>query len=495
MSLRIKAMLVINAIVFAFTAASYFSGVFITRQNLIKDMQQNLTLSSDIADSLVSTNINLLVSDATIVAERLLKVSTQEAMHEIMDEMLPVLPDFTALTVYDHRGDEAILDPKYVYAHNGNDIPHDIFTNEYHYISMALEGKSTFTTTHINPASGEYVMHLFIPMGQNENGSVKYVLSATIPGMYFYNLLKDYKLAHTGNMHVMDDEGTFIAHSEESYVLDRKNFLMGNWDDSSNSKIEKRRELYQEILNTDYGRKGGGTYYRNDIERVCAYKRITAASCNWHIITSVPVSESAQSKVQGLLFLSSLLLLGTGILVSLFVSKYAARPFNTIREQAAQIKKESDEIEMRDNLLNSLNEAAAIMLSTEGEDNFESALMKGMEFIGGCIDIGYISVVENKSQDGELYYFFRHIWVHHDYPKIELRPRESLFSYDKLLSDWRERLLEGERCLNGPVSDGPPSMKNYYTQVNIKSVLAIPVTIQDKFWGIVTFGDFKRERK
>ena len=83
-TMRTKSAVVIVLIVFAVTAASYFSSLSFTNQSLTETMEQDLSLALDIADSLVSTTIGLIKSNAATVAERLLKGGSAAEITEIM---------------------------------------------------------------------------------------------------------------------------------------------------------------------------------------------------------------------------------------------------------------------------------------------------------------------------------------------------------------------------------------------------------------------------
>jgi hypothetical protein len=80
MSMQIKAALAILLVVFAITVVNYVSSRYIVTRSLLATMEQEQTLTRDLANDRISTHINLLKSNATTVAERLLKVPTQDEM-------------------------------------------------------------------------------------------------------------------------------------------------------------------------------------------------------------------------------------------------------------------------------------------------------------------------------------------------------------------------------------------------------------------------------
>ncbi|MCL1813336.1 MAG: hypothetical protein FWG29_07425, partial [Treponema sp.] len=178
MSLRVKVALVIMSIVFVVTAAYFFLSLSFTRQNLVKTVEQDLTLAIAIANDLVSTKINLLKSDANTVAERLLKTGSLEEMTELMNSQIEEFPEFISLTVYNRHS---------IAANCGEPVSHDVFETENNYIQVAFNGDRIISSAHYNSMSGSFVMHVFVPMGRDR------VLSATFPGMLFADLVSNYR--------------------------------------------------------------------------------------------------------------------------------------------------------------------------------------------------------------------------------------------------------------------------------------------------------------
>jgi signal transduction histidine kinase/CheY-like chemotaxis protein/HPt (histidine-containing phosphotransfer) domain-containing protein len=183
--MRVKAAFVIMSIVFVITAAYFFLSLTFTRQNLVKTIEQDMSLITKITNDFITTKISLLHSDTATVAERLLKADSNEKMTEIMISQLEEFDDFISLTVYDRKG---------IIANCGEPASHDIFIAENKYIQAAFRGESIFSTTHYNNSSEAFTMRIFTPMGDES------VLSATIQGMLFTNLLSDYRYRQTGNI-------------------------------------------------------------------------------------------------------------------------------------------------------------------------------------------------------------------------------------------------------------------------------------------------------
>jgi hypothetical protein len=197
----------------------------------------------------------------------------------------------------------------------------------------AFDGVSLLSTTHYNSISGAFIMHVFVPMGTDM------VLSATFDAMLFSELISnDFMLWQTGNLFMVDAEGTFIANFRPSLVTERQNFVEQAKVDS-HPHVVGAGVFYQTMITTN---EGSGTYFYEGRELLCIYKNVSSSKVGWHIAVAAPLNESPISNVQNGLLLSALVFIIVGIILSAFMSALAVRPFNKIKEQAAQINKEKE---------------------------------------------------------------------------------------------------------------------------------------------------------
>ena len=320
MSMRIKAALAIMAIVFAFTAAYFFISLSFTRRHMTDAIEHEMSLALNIADTVVATKISLLKSNAATMAARLIAASDAE-MAEIMETQLEEFPDFISLEVYDRDG---TVDKC------GDPIDNDIFLKENDDIQSAFSGESFLSSAHYNNINGNLVIHVFVPMGPDK------VLSATIPGMLFSDILSGYRLWQTGSIFMVDGEGTFVANYRPYLVLEQQNFIEAA---KTNPELESAGKFYETMISSN---NGSGRYTYEGIERLCVYKHVSGSRSGWYIGVTAPLSESPLQNVKSGLFLSTLFFLGVGVVVSILVSRIAIKPFKTIQAQAAQIGKEHE---------------------------------------------------------------------------------------------------------------------------------------------------------
>ena len=313
--MRLKAALIIIVIAFFITAANFGFSLILTRQNLTEAMNADISLARDIANDLVSAKIRLYKSNAQAVAERLMKTYGPEVMEEVMREQLAEFPDFMAFTVFDRQG---------VVTEHG-DVPTSTnWLNSGKYIQNAFEGKTVISTTRHNEATGELVMYICAPMGRNR------VLSVTIPGMAFSKELADYRLWNSGNIFMIDEEGTIIAHFLPELVTSRVNFVSG-----PEIGPQSTEAFFNSMLSSD---KGLGSYIYDGDEYQCAYARVSASELGWRIGLSVPLAESPVVMVQNRLLLLSALFFVFSVIVAVSTSKYIAKPYGKVAEQNRRLE-------------------------------------------------------------------------------------------------------------------------------------------------------------
>ena len=312
--MRVKAVLIIMAIVFAVTAANFALSFFMTKHRVREAMEQDLFLALDIADGLVTTNIKLLESQTGIVAERLLQVDEHTDIQKILESQLIEFPGFSGLTVFDQHG---------IVAHSGVPIAPAAIRIEESRLQMAFNGVSVITSPYYEQAGGNFIMHVLAPLGQNR------ALSATMPGLFFSRLLAEYRLWKSGGILLVDAEGVIMASRRVDLVMERRNFIT-EAATATSPEVKKTGVFFQNMITSS---RGVGTFSLEGETRLCAYRHISGSHEGWRIAVAVPLAESPQADVQWALLLSALLFLAAGSLAAIVVSKAVVQPFLQIEQQ------------------------------------------------------------------------------------------------------------------------------------------------------------------
>lgn len=153
-------------------------------------------------------------------------------------------------------------------------------------------------------------------------------------------------------------------------------------------------------------------------------------------------------------------------------------------------KQMQEEIERRDTLLLASNEAATLLL-TSGDNSFVEALHRSMGVIAEAVGVDRVYVWKNHMADGQLGCGQIHEWSEVVEAQQGKEFAESIPYSD--IPRWEEMLSSGQ-CINDIVRNMPPGEQAYLVPQGVLSILAVPVFLQDQFWGFVGFDDCQRER-
>ncbi|MCL2602849.1 MAG: ATP-binding protein [Defluviitaleaceae bacterium] len=565
MTMRMKAAMLIMAIVFAFTAASFILSVTFTRRNMTEVIQNELTLALDIADSLVSTKIELLRTNAANIAAQLYKEESADAMTGMMADFLVEYPEFLSLTVLSRYG---------IFADYGVSVCTAAGYENSVYLQKALTGEVDISTAHFDDGHDHFVIHVFVPMGST------FVLAATIPALTFSDLIADFRLWHTGSIFITDENGTIIANVRTDRVLEQEAF-----------RFDEREYLIVE-------------------------KTVSSTNVGWHIGVAAPFNESPLQNVWDSLLYASVIFLAIGVLVSVFVSAFAVRPFVKIQMQAQIINEEHERaslllnatplacrlikrinnekyelfecneesvtlfkfnskqefmeryfeiypeyqpdgshsitvgqrfveeayehgrcvteflfqtadgepvpsevtlvrleygndyiiagytrdlreqkrmlgvIEKRDNLLNTMNRVAMLLLAAANEEKFEEKLIEGMELIGRYLEADCVQIWPNETINDTLHFVLKYKWLSEDGQNAPPIKIGTAVPYSER---WKELLLRGE-CINSPVANLPREDRELLSPLGITSTITIPLFYRGQFWGVFCVDDCIKER-
>ena len=146
----------------------------------------------------------------------------------------------------------------------------------------------------------------------------------------------------------------------------------------------------------------------------------------------------------------------------------------------------------QEQLLHAVNSTAALLLAPQNEEDFESSLMEGMELMGRCVDVDRVNIWRNEMTPDGLSYTLQYDWVHGSVRKGKANPLNTRFLYSAS-PDWEGRFSRGE-YVNGPLSALSRNEQIFLAPFEVKSILIIPVHLEEKFWGFVCFDDCRRER-
>ncbi|MDR0443089.1 MAG: response regulator [Treponema sp.] len=152
----------------------------------------------------------------------------------------------------------------------------------------------------------------------------------------------------------------------------------------------------------------------------------------------------------------------------------------------------ASEIKRQQRLLHAVNDTAQALLAAVAEETFEKSFIEGMGIIAYCMDVDRCYVWRNETKDGILYYAMCFEWLSGTGRGANPVENKIVFPYSDV-PEWIEKFLKNE-CVNGPLTDLSQEEQNRLRPHGMKSVFAIPVYLQNYFWGFVSFDDCRCER-
>jgi signal transduction histidine kinase/CheY-like chemotaxis protein len=182
-------------------------------------------------------------------------------------------------------------------------------------------------------------------------------------------------------------------------------------------------------------------------------------------------------------------ILVTGFFVG-FVIVFQNRIYLAEKKKTETAKQE---VAKQDELLHVLNVVATTLLTAEA-GQFEGTLRKSMELLARNADADRAYIWKNRVENDALCYVQEFEWLDGATPRQEDAVRaKASFSYTKSLPSW-EALFRSNQIVNGPIRTFPPVERERLEPYGVKSVLSIPVFLQNEFWGFISFDDCREER-
>ncbi|GHV53813.1 hypothetical protein FACS1894216_12530 [Synergistales bacterium] len=458
---RIKVISIIIIIAVTIIVFGVGTGLIFVRGNLEKTIENDMYAVANIADRLISTKIDLLKADAATAAWNIITAAPDD-VSGVLKEQVKAYPDkFIGLTVIDRR--HGIVE-----SYGSAETPETLRDSEY--IPRAFAGEAVISTTG-KDLSGKIVFHVYVPMEER-------VLSATVPGLFFSDIISQFNIWETGNIFIVDADGYVIANVRENWVMERYNFI-------EKSKTDSRYEkMGAAVSNMIKGESGVERFALDGEERLCVYTPISGSRVGWTLGVAVPLMESPIQNVRyGLLLVGGVCLL-LSIVASLFASAIIERPYQKISELAETLK-------TQDKLLRTINDAAAKLQVTETGD-FRLDVLNCMDMMARCADMDRMCVWQNHTKDGELYCSQIYEWSGGAEPQAGKDITKDI-SYSENLPGWEEK-LSGGKSISGLVGALSDAERAQLSPQGIVSILVIPMFVHEYFWGFVAFDDCHRER-
>jgi signal transduction histidine kinase/CheY-like chemotaxis protein/HPt (histidine-containing phosphotransfer) domain-containing protein len=165
-----------------------------------------------------------------------------------------------------------------------------------------------------------------------------------------------------------------------------------------------------------------------------------------------------------------------------------ATQINEAHERANLMMKE---VERKNQLLDTVNRAADILLKAEVDD-FKGALWRCMGMMAEAADVDRVYIWKNLTIEGRLHCSQIYEWSESAEPQQGNELTIDIM-YSESIPPW-EKTLSGGNCVNGLVRDLSPEEQAQLSPQGILSILVVPIHLHNRFWGFMGFDDCSKER-
>jgi signal transduction histidine kinase/CheY-like chemotaxis protein len=313
MSVRAKIFLIIMSIIVVITASSVFISILFAEDIILKTIENDMRLVASLADELVSEELHLLEIHAGTAARRLLQ-APEEDREGLLRELVDGSETFSALGIFHSSGRLELFYGKEPFQAEPEE-------NEF-WISGSKEGM--LISSGIRDSLDNLVFYVRLPMGDG-------FLGAVLPGMFFSELVSDFRIWETGHITIDDGEGTVIANIRPEWVNGRINFIRLAKNDS------RYEPIAQSVMRMTAGETGIARFSIGGVERISAYRPVRGSKQGWSLAVIAPINESPAAGVRLVLFAAALVFFGLGSLAALLASGSISRPWSRIQVQNTRL--------------------------------------------------------------------------------------------------------------------------------------------------------------
>uniref|UniRef100_UPI0016847777 GAF domain-containing protein n=1 Tax=Oscillatoria sp. FACHB-1407 TaxID=2692847 RepID=UPI0016847777 len=163
-------------------------------------------------------------------------------------------------------------------------------------------------------------------------------------------------------------------------------------------------------------------------------------------------------------------------------------------EQArvAELAKVNEELQQRDRLLEATATAANILSTVT---NFDEAVNTALQILGEAIDTDRIAVLENFDVPSERLPHWRVLyeWDAAHTPSQLSHPDATQGSYENS-EEWYKQFIQGQG-VSYLLGEIPEKLRVDLEKVGVKATNAVPIFVEDQFWGVLGFDDCREAKQ
>ena len=347
----------------------------------VKDDMKSIGTTAEIAIQASIEKYRVMVS--SIASQSFIgdpKLTPEEVIKNL--ERLRDQYGFESLMIADANGIAISTDP----TKNGESIA------EYDAFKRAMAGEFLMSSPTMD-VNGE--LNVFANTKVNNIHGYQGIVSATIDEQVYSNIIKDIVVNKSGNIFIINSEGTMIANMRPELVAEQANFI-------ENAKTDKAYEsaaaIYSEMT---AGKSGTGKYTFNGSERICYYSPIEGTD-GWSYGVVAPVKEMTSSLIYTVygLSISSLVFLLIGLFVAYRVASGIANPVRDMSDRI-QLLSEGD-LTSDISVIDRKDEIGTLNQSLINTVNFLREYITEISAVLGKISNGELNVEIEKEYIGDF---------------------------------------------------------------------------------------------
>jgi PAS domain S-box-containing protein len=151
------------------------------------------------------------------------------------------------------------------------------------------------------------------------------------------------------------------------------------------------------------------------------------------------------------------------------------------------------DINSRDKLMSTVNQVSVMLLTSRESEDITQLLANSMELIGKTMSVDRLHIWRKEMAGSEILFMHTHIWQNERAQALADVPMNVPMTPFKGMDGWVNRFFRGE-YVGGRPSALSQDEKEYFAKFDVKSVVLIPLFLDDEFWGIFTIDDCTHER-
>ena len=322
--IKIFTVVIVSALAIVGTGLAV-GAVFLTR-SVRSAIESNMLAAADIANEYVSKQMLMLKIEAAETASEIRRLN--EAGHG-ESALESVLRDYRRnLVLIENSQNEyfpnedsqqyiglALFDENGPRGYAGVPPPRELYREKFMRIAFA-GGQSISTTMYVPDSDNEvFVMYISAPVGDG------LALAAALPGLFFSELISQFKFWDTGHLFIDDEGGNIIVNNRPQWVMTRRNFI-------ELDKIEGGHEGVSGMVKRGMtGERGTDQFSISDIQRICAFRPISMSNENWFLGIIAPLNESSIKDIPKGIALIASIMFALSVIAAALAARYLKRPY------------------------------------------------------------------------------------------------------------------------------------------------------------------------